>query len=281
MNRTAIACIACCLSLAGCASSSSSPAPQGPIAPPPPPAHPAPPAPVAEPAPAPAPVAEPASTQPAPVPAPAPKEVFPHVYFDATRRAVTFDATVPIEPGSKATPIVYLEVLACVPDTKEHETLVVTKAKASHIHAALLLAGLEPGKPGAYDWTGPELKTIPPKGAPLSVRFLVTRDGVEKAEDPATWVKSLRTEKSLRETNPGAGFVFAGSLEGKRAGRVVYDADFSGTLIGLTTFGTETMAWTEMYNHDAGVEDPQWVADKAMVPPTGTVVRVEITPLPQ
>lgn len=279
MKRTALASIACCLSLAGCASSSSSPAPQTPVAPPPPPADPAPPAPVAEPATAPAPAAEPPSSQPAP--AAAAKEVFPHVSFDAARRAVTFDATVPIHPGSKATPIVYLEVLACVPDTKEHETLVVTTAKASHIHAALLLAGLEPGKPGVYDWTGPELKSIPPKGAPLNVRFLVTRDGVERAEDPATWVKSLRTEKSLRETNPRAGFVFAGSLEGKRAGRVVYDADFSGTLIGLTTFGTETIAWSEMYNHDAGVEDPQWVADKAIVPPLGTAVRVEITPMPQ
>jgi hypothetical protein len=113
------------------------------------------------------------------------------------------------------------------------------------------------------------------------VQFLVIRDGVENAEDPATWVKSLRTEKSLRDTNPKAGLVFAGSLEGNRAGRVVYDADFSGTLIGLTTFGTETIAWSEMYNHDAGVEDPQWVADEAVVPPPGTTVRVEITPLPR
>lgn len=203
------------------------------------------------------------------------------MYFDAARRAVSFGATVPIDPGSKATPIVYLEVLACVPDTKEHETLVVTTAKASHIHAALLLAGFEAGKPGAYDWTGPELKTIPPTGSPLNVRFIVTRDGVESVEDPATWVKSLRTEKSLRDTSAKAGFVFGGSLEGNRAGRVVYDADFSGTLIGLTTFGTETIAWSEMYNHDAGVEDPQWVADEAVVPPPGTAVRVEITHLPQ
>ena len=278
MKRTALASIAGCLALAGCASSPSSPTPPTPVAPPPPPAHPAPPAPVAEPAPAPA-------TAPAPsvepVVAPAPKEVFPNVYFDAARRAVSFGATVPIDPGSKATPIVYLEVLACVPDTKEHETLVVTTAKASHIHAALLLAGFEAGKPGAYDWTGPELKTIPPKGSPLNVRFIVVRDGVESAEDPATWVKSLRTEKSLRDTSARAGFVFGGSLEGKRAGRVVYDADFSGTLIGLTTFGTETIAWSEMYNHDAGVEDPQWVADEAVVPPPGTAVRVEITHLPQ
>ena len=41
----------------------------------------------------------------------------------------------------------WLEQVACAPATREHESLVVVNAKPSHIHAALLMAGFEPGTP--------------------------------------------------------------------------------------------------------------------------------------
>ncbi|MFZ4575170.1 MAG: YdjY domain-containing protein [Phycisphaerales bacterium] len=261
--------------LAGCGSAPVAPPP---TAPPPPAPAPHAPAPAQAPIDI-APAAPPAAAAPpAPVAeAAAPKEVFPSVYLDARTKTVWFDASVAIDAHNAKTPVVYLEVFACTPDSKEHESLVVTKAKPSHIHAALLLAGVEPGKPGEYDWSGAELKTIPPQGPRLRVRFEVEREGQKQVEDPATWVKSLRSGKSLRETTPGAGFVFAGSLETKRGTGRVYDADMSGTLLGLTTFGTETIAWSDMYNNDSGVEEPQWVADGARVPGQGVAVRVGIS----
>jgi hypothetical protein len=207
------------------------------------------------------------------------KEVFPHIRLDAAKHLIEIDGSVPIDAHNEKTPRVYLEVCACIPDTKEHETLVMTKAVPSNVHAALLLAGLQPGKPGTWDWSGEKLKAIPPTGDAVRVTVSYTKDGKTIDAPISDWVIDAQSHKTLTQAaGDGADrFVFAGSTIFKKKDREGYTADIDGTLIGLTTFGGETIAWTHMYNPDSGVETPHWIANADKVPVVGTsvVIRIE------
>ncbi|MBS0198029.1 MAG: hypothetical protein JSR77_14830 [Planctomycetes bacterium] len=238
------------------------PAPSSPTPAPPPPA---PSAPAASP-----PVAAPA----APPAAPALKEVFPGVRVDAATKTIEFDGTVPIDCHNERTPVVYLELVACTPDTKEHEALVVTRTKPSNIHAAMLLIGLELGKPGVWTWEDKKITATAPTGGRVRITFIVNG----KESSPADWILNQRDHRTLAQHSPKEGFVFSGSNTVNRRGQDWYQADAEGSLIGLTCFSNETISWTQMYNPDSGVEEPQWIANADTVPPMGTPVTVRISP---
>lgn len=189
-----------------------------------------------------------------------------------------FDAEVAIDAHHPQTPRVYLEVLVCTPDTREHESIVVTRAKPSLVHAALLACGLTEGKPGSWDWeeTTKTLLAIPPTGDPLRVDLIV--DGLPR--NLADYAVRADSGVSLSASAPSpASFLFAGSTLRTRGGVERYEADGAGTLVGLTTFGTETIAWSRMYSPDASLEDPVWIANSALLPPRGTKVQVRVSPL--
>ncbi|MEC9373454.1 MAG: hypothetical protein VYC34_06390, partial [Planctomycetota bacterium] len=99
------------------------------------------------------------------------REVYPHVRVDVERGLVELEGSVPIVANDPEAPVVYLELIACIPDTKEHEVVVVTGARPSHVHAALLMIGLEPGRPGFYTWEGEELTAHAPEGDPVIVEL--------------------------------------------------------------------------------------------------------------
>lgn len=207
------------------------------------------------------------------------REVFPHIRADVAARMVEFDGTVPIDTHDPRTPVVYLEVTVCTPDTKEHESLVVTQARPSHIHAALLAAGFQPGSPGSWKWENQKLSSIPPSGDPLEVSIAYRKEGGTEVEAPAiSWIKNASPSGPKFGAAPGSRFVFAGSALVKRQGKELYDADGSGLLIGLTTFGSETIAWSEVISHEAAVAEPEWIADATVVPKIGTPVVVRIRP---
>jgi hypothetical protein len=212
-----------------------------------------------------------------PSPAGAPKQPFPNVRVDVAARTVEFDGTVPIRLDDPRAPRVYLELLACTPDTKEHESLVVTKAKPSHIHAALLMIGLTPGKPATWTWEGAKATKHPPEGDKVTVEFLwKDAAGNPHTANPSKWIKNATTGAAW----PAGPFVFAGSVMKQRAGGETYEADGSGTLIGLASFGTEVVAWTGVISPDSQVDEPEWIAaagDEG-VPPMNTAVTVRLTP---
>ncbi len=220
-----------------------------------------------------------ASAQPAPAGGMA--QVFPHVRADVQARIVEFDAVVPIvldDPESD----VFLEVLVCTPDTKEHETLLVTQARPSNVHAALLLLGLVPGRPGAWRLEGDHVVPEPPVGPAVRVEF-AWKDaaGAQRVEPAWSWVRRIDTGETLGATN----WVFAGSkfirfTPPAGAEREVYDADYSGALVGLSTFGGETLALPTMHSPEESVEEPVWIADSAKAPPLGTPVVVRLSPAP-
>lgn len=201
------------------------------------------------------------------------REVFPHVRFDAASRVVEFDGEVPIDCHNPKTPRIYLEVTVCGRDSKEHEALVVTDAKPSHVHAALLLAGLEPGVPGRYAIENGRTKKVLPSGGAVEVS-VVWRDasGFDRTARATDWVVSTTGARL------GGSFVFAGSRIVPWQGRELYDADGTGLLIGLTTFGSETVAYSELLSPEAVVEEPEWIADNGRVPPMGTRVWVRVAP---
>lgn len=230
------------------------------------------------------PAAKPSAGQPdAPATPPAttaPVEVFPGVRLDKAAQAVEFDAEV-IADLSDPKKVLYLEVLACPRDTKEHESLVYTRVKPSQVHAALLAAGLRPGTPVTWRTEGGRTVSTPPKGDPVRVEFR-WRDPAtseEKAASPLEWV--VNAKASRRASEEPSGFVFAGSAMIKRPdGTERYDADAAGTLVGLASFGSEVIAWTGVFSPESSVAEPVWTADRARVPALGTKVTVRIAPEP-
>jgi hypothetical protein len=243
-----------------------------------------------QPAPAKADVADPATPPPAPsqaavvtppapsVPPAAPaitlRETFPGLRVDVANKVLEFDAEVPIDAQGER---VYLEVLVCTPNTREHETLVVTKVKPSHIHATLLLMGLKEGTPPRWDFDGTNLTPVAPTGPRVEV-FL--REAGQPASDNkpiADFVTNIANDKSLA-THIRAGasspdhLVFAGS----RFVDNIYAADMDGTIVGLTAFGGETIAWTAMYHPDTDRMTPEWIADGRKLPKFRTKMIVTI-----
>lgn len=203
------------------------------------------------------------------------REVFPHVRVDTRAKVVEFDAQVVLNAHEEATPRVFLEVTACTPDSRAHETLVVTSARPSHVHAALLLLGLTPGTPGSWTWNGSVMTAHEPKGPNLEVTII--SGGV--SHDPAAWIIDVKTGKTLRESALPAkgGFVFAGSLFQQAAGGGErYAADNAGTIIGLTTFGDEVVALAKVYSPESRVQEPTWAMNPALVPAMGTAVVVRL-----
>lgn len=209
---------------------------------------------------------------------PGPSVFAPHVRLDRAARRVEFDAVVPNESDDPRRRRVFLEVIACTPDTRAHEAVLTTQATPSHLHAALLLIGLTPGKPGAWEWHEDKIRPVPPTGDPVRVVVRWESGGQQREADPARWVRNSRTDQLLDQT--GEGFVFAGSVFTTRGGRQVYAADYDGTILGLHTFGFETIAWTGMYNPDESAEEPVWELNAAEAPPRGTAVVVELSPRP-
>lgn len=232
---------------------------------------------------APSPAAPDALPGPAKRPA-GPVEAFPHVRVDLAARRVEFDATVEARPLDPETPLVFLEVIACTPNTREHEALVLSRARAEHVHAALLLLGLTPGAPGSVTQRPSGIARTPPSGPALAVTFeWAAPDGSRSSAPPSAWIRDKATGHRPA-MNPGD-FVFAGSKTATStdptsgAAVTYYAAQAAGTLIGLTTFGDEAVAWRTVLSPETALDTPVWIADPATTPPPGTPVVVAIRPL--
>jgi len=206
---------------------------------------------------------------------PALVDLAPGLRADVRAGVVEFDGLVAVNAHDPRTPDVYLELLVCAPDTREHESLIVTNVPPSAIHAALLAAGFTPGEPGRVTQLADgSIDRRPPTGDPVRVEFLVqSAAGAWRTHDPASWVMRLGTHE-----RPSWGpLIFAGSRFVVRAGRERYDADGTGVIVGLTTFGSEVIAPTLTLSPDSWVDEPAWVADPDALPARATPVRVRVS----
>lgn len=224
---------------------------------------------------------EPEKTAQPPVTEDGSRKLFPHLRIHAEERWLELDGFVPITVDDPDAPLVYLEQVVCgresaeIPAGKEHESLVATNAKGSHIHAGLLLLGLEPGTP--VRWSTDEDGSITSHaatGPKVRIEFLWTdEDGQSHRHAPQHWIRHAETHERF----PDGDWLFSGSLFVTFGGNEVYDADRSGTLIGLTSFGTEVLSWNAPIHHESGIATPVWSANNDTVPPFETEVRVRMT----
>jgi hypothetical protein len=172
----------------------------------------------------------------------------------------------------------WLEQIACSPRTREHESLAVIEALPSSVHAALLLAGFEPGAPGAWSQEDGELVFTRPTGDPIDIFVRYEYDGRTVDESIRTWI----TSGDRRAAFPEIPWVFAGSFfapnpEWMGPGEH-YVADQTGSIIGLVTFGDEVVAFEEVFADQQDVQPLQWQVRTEHVPAPGTPVTLILRP---
>lgn len=208
-------------------------------------------------------------------------EMLPGVRINRAKKLVEFDGTVAMDCHDPQTPHVYLEVIVTTPDNREHEALVVTSVKPSLVHAGLLAVGSAPGVPGRFE-RGPAGRPtgVPPTGTAVDVE-LVTRDaeGKEVVAKPEQWMVHVRDKshpKGLRWLHGGSRMVQRTDPATGRA-RDMFDADGTGQLVGLHTFGSEVVSLATVLNPEAAVEEPIWIADARVVPKFRSPVTVRLT----
>jgi len=203
-----------------------------------------------------------------------PVEPFPGITVRRAPPAVTVLAWVCLDAG-------WLEQIACSAGTREHEALLVPQAQPSLIHAALLMAGFEPGAPGSWRLEGDDLRFQPPTGS--AVEILVRYDrpdgtgGTVSIEEPIRrWIRDHQGRRPF----PDDPWIFGGSRlvadpggEGER-----YLADLTGSVVGLVTFGDEILGFAHVFADETAVHAAEWEADPERVPPIGTEVELIIVP---
>lgn len=175
----------------------------------------------------------------------------------------------------------WLEQVVCSPSTREHESLVVARAKPSHIHAALLMAGFEPGKPGRWTYENQKFGAVDPTGDKVAVRVRYTdKSGKVVEEDIGKWIHEPASAKKSAKPFPHEPWVFGGSAierNNANAPGEHYVADMTGSIIGLVTFGDEMIGFSRVLSDQESVQEPEWEVNSEAVPPMGTAVTVIIS----
>jgi hypothetical protein len=185
----------------------------------------------------------------------------PHVTFDAARKQVRVECEA-LEVDAP------LEFFCVLTNTSEHESVLRTPAKPSHIHTALLAIGLQPGKPVEYSES--LKKWLPAQGPPLRV----TLEYVNKGGKPVTvpGYRCMREIRSKKEMKPMS-WVFAGS-------RVMEDgsfaADVTGYVISVVNFDLTLIDIPEVASNSN--ELLEWERNPDVAPPGGTKVTMVIEP---
>ncbi|MDA0295017.1 MAG: YdjY domain-containing protein [Planctomycetota bacterium] len=176
-------------------------------------------------------------------------------------------------PGMVSLDQGWLEVAVCRRGTREHESIVVTDAIPSVVHAAMLLAGLESGAPASFDEE--THRPIPPTGMRVSIELRFGAIDPETGE-PILLSLAAAIEDARELVSPV--WVFAGSLVRSNPPSMgpgeYYAADFAGTVVGLSTFGDEVVAVEEVRSPEAGIDPPVWRIRTGVLPEIDTPVTV-------
>ncbi|MCA9040409.1 MAG: hypothetical protein KDA65_08690 [Planctomycetaceae bacterium] len=78
-----------------------------------------------------------------------------------------------------------LEMLCCLKDTKEHESILVTTARSYIVHGGLLALGVEPGRPVRY-----YPKFVPADGPKVKINVIWTdENGKQQKSDSQEWIR--------------------------------------------------------------------------------------------
>lgn len=167
-------------------------------------------------------------------PAPGIRPYMPGVRIDWAEKEILLDSQVVLRQGP-------LELVACTPGTKEHESVLVVRARPLHIHQAMGLIGLEPGKPMRFDEKADTWR--PPSGQRLDVLVRFDDGGTPREIRAEEWLLDVKTDKP-----PAAiPWVFAGSMTNDSG---EFAADQEGTLITVVDFPTALIAPEVLHTSD-------------------------------
>lgn len=163
-----------------------------------------------------------------------------------------------------------VEVFACVPGGKTHESVVVLDCLPSGLHAGLLVLDMLPGHPFRV---GPDGALQPPTGDGVRIEVRWTdaagRSQVARAED---WIWNVAQERAMEP----AAWIFAGSYLSPRRGepgKTNYAADMTKSLV-VTYHDASAI----LENPWPGADDTRYHANIHAVPEVGTPVTVRFTP---
>lgn len=159
-----------------------------------------------------------------------------------------------------------VEVFACAPQGKTHESVVVLDCVPSGLHAGLLALGLEHGTPVEFG-TGDEYHAPTGDGVDIELHWKDT-NGVERTARAEDWVWDHKREAAMQH---GA-WIFAGSFLQPVSGadaEVTYAADY---IKSLATTYHDASSILENPQVD-GVDDTVYFANEQTVPAVGTPLR--------
>lgn len=167
-----------------------------------------------------------------------------------------------------------VEVFACAPGGKTHESVVVLDCVPSGLHAGLLAIGLKPGTPVEMGTEGAYKR---PTGAGVDVHVRWPgEDGKQHAARAEDWVWNKKDEHPMKH---GA-WIFAGSFMQPVTGKPedsTYAANYVKSLV--TTYHDATSI-LENPNSE-GINDTLYYANEQAIPPVGTPLKVIFSPAGQ
>ncbi len=186
------------------------------------------------------------------------------LFFDPRDRRVILRARVCLREG-------FLEHLLCAEMSKEHESVLATKANARAIHAGLLLAKATPGHPVRY-----RPKFEPPTGTPIAITLEWEEKGEKKTLDGKQFVLDAKTKKTL-DTD----WVFAGSEQfpdPEDEKKILYAAEHAGDLFTVANFAASIL--DVPFASSGNDAERNFVANTEKIPPKNTYISMILRPIP-
>lgn len=199
--------------------------------------------------------------EPATLPAqPGKTDKFPFVQVDVAKKRVVVACEV---IGCTAP----LEFLCVMTGTNEHESILRTSAKPSHIHTGLLMIGMQQGEPVRFSVTAN--KWLPPEGSPVQISVEFQKDGKVVTIPAHQLFRDLKDKKSM----PARTWIFVGS---KVLNNGMYAADATGYVVSIVNFDFSLIDVPGLVS--SSNETLEYEADTDVVPPAGTKVRMILEP---
>lgn len=181
------------------------------------------------------------------------------VWIDLKKKIVVVAGKVELRQGQ-------LEMFACTPGTKEHESIVSIGCKAFEIHSGMLAIGAKKGKPVSYD-----PKYVPATGDEIEISaHWIDKKGKLQQADAKSWIRNTKTKKDMKIP-----WVFAGSsfYKDERTGKEYYMAE-GGEVVCLSNF---TTAMIDVSAESSAVNSGLlFEANTDRIPPKKTPVRLVI-----
>jgi hypothetical protein len=141
-----------------------------------------------------------------------------------------------------------------------------------------LLAGFENGTPGSWVMEGREIKFIKPTGSAVDLFVRYERNG-ELVEEPIrAWIVGEQGQHNFDE----GPWIFGGSQFKENPEYMGpgehYVADITGSIVGLVTFGDETVGFSDVISDLSALRAEEWFADLNVMPPENSPATLIIRP---